>query len=228
MKSPISYLQVAAQQWVVAKSPRFSAFFSDCGKMLLTLGENHYYPYVGGNMPSDADHAHSSERLARLWMEVQPSVLSFICAAIPQFPDAEDVLQEVAVEAAQHFSQYDPQRPFVAWAIGIAKFKIAAFYRCRPAEALLWDDTALDSIAQVHAIRHDTLAQHRDAMDYCLEALPNNYRSLLLMRYADDLRSPEIAQRIGSTASAVRVTLNRIRTRLSKCMEVRLAQETRP
>ena len=179
-------------------------------------------------MHAIADNPEPSERLARLWMEVQPSVLSFICASIPRFYDAEDVLQEVAVEVAKNFSQDDPERPFVAWAIGIAKFKIAAFYRRNQSDAMLWDALALEGIAQAHVHQQDSLAQVREAMDACLRALPQKSQSLLRMRYVEELRSPEIARRIHSTHASVRVTLNRIRNRLLKCIEARLAQGVQP
>ena len=75
--------------------------------------------------------AQSRALLARNWGNVQTSLLAFITASAPQFSDAEDLLQEVAVEVAVRFDEYDPSRPFLPWALWIAKIKLAEFYRTR-------------------------------------------------------------------------------------------------
>lgn len=64
--------------------------------------------------------AQSRDLLARSWVRAQPSVLAFLVASTPQLSDAEDLLQEVAAQAARQFDKYDPDRPFLPWALGIA------------------------------------------------------------------------------------------------------------
>src|SRR4051794_12552203 len=63
----------------------------------------------------------SSEQLARLWTESQPVVAAFILSVIPDFHQAEDVLQQVAVVLVREFDRFDPSRPFLPWALGIAR-----------------------------------------------------------------------------------------------------------
>ncbi len=157
-------------------------------------------------------------------MDAQPSVLSFICAAIGRFHDAEDVLQEVAVDVAENFSQYDRNRPFVAWAIGIARFKIAAYYRDRGRQQCLLDESLLENLCEAHVTQHDHLGEMRQALEDCLERLAPKARSLVQMRYQDDLRSPQLAERLGSTSGSVRVALTRIRNQPLDCIRGKLAQ----
>src|SRR5690606_7155690 len=63
----------------------------------------------------------NTEQLARLWTESQPIVASYIISLVPNFHQAEDVLQQVAVILVREFDKYDLNRPFLPWAMGIAK-----------------------------------------------------------------------------------------------------------
>src|SRR5436309_247151 len=61
------------------------------------------------------------EQFARLWTESQPVVAAFVLSVIPDFHQAEDVLQQVAVVLVREFDRFDASRPFLPWALGIAR-----------------------------------------------------------------------------------------------------------
>jgi RNA polymerase sigma-70 factor, ECF subfamily len=63
----------------------------------------------------------ASEQLARLWTESQPVVASYILSIIPNFHQAEDVLQQVAAALVGEFQRFDPSKPFLPWVLGIAR-----------------------------------------------------------------------------------------------------------
>ena len=174
-------------------------------------------------MSTQDNNADAPRQLARLWMEAQPSVLSFICASIPRFHDAEDVLQEVAVDVADHFDRYDPSRPFVAWAIGIARFKVAAHFRQQNRESPLLSGEMIDLVAEAHERQHEQLDDMREPLETCLEELSAKARRVVKMRYSEDLRSGDIAEKIGSTSGSVRVMLVRSRTQLLDCIKEKLS-----
>ncbi len=48
-------------------------------------------------------------------------VAAFVLSIIPDFHQAEDVLQQVAVVLVREFGQFDTSRPFLPWALGIAR-----------------------------------------------------------------------------------------------------------
>ncbi|MBI1367922.1 MAG: sigma-70 family RNA polymerase sigma factor [Planctomycetes bacterium] len=172
--------------------------------------------------PDPQQIASERRRLARLWMEAMPSVQSFICSAIPRFHDAEDVLQQVAEDVAEHFDRYDADRPFVAWAIGIAKIQIALHYRKSHRDMMQMSDAALERIAVAHVDGHDSLSDRHAALEDCLAGLDDKPRRMLALRYGESLSSDEIAARLASTAKSVRVTLTRLRTRLADCIAAKL------
>jgi RNA polymerase sigma-70 factor (ECF subfamily) len=69
------------------------------------------------------------ERLTRLWLKAEPSVQAFVFAAVNDVNDEEDVVQQVALTVARRFDEYDGMRPFIAWALWLAKSRIADHYR---------------------------------------------------------------------------------------------------
>lgn len=176
---------------------------------------------------AESDSAAQRRQLARLWMEAQPSVLSYICAGVHRFHDAEDILQEVAEDAAARFDSYDASRPFVAWALGIARYKIADHYRARQragADDLQLSEPALVALADAHVRRVDSIKPMYAALEDCMDELSNRNRVMLKLRYEDDESSAAIAERFDTTAKTVRVTLTRVRAQLAKCIKAKTGE----
>jgi RNA polymerase sigma-70 factor (ECF subfamily) len=93
---------------------------------------------------------HEAEQFAALWTAAQPTISAFIRTLIRDFQQADEVLQRVAVTLVRKFDQYDPSRPFGAWAIGVAKYEVLYFRRERATDKHL-----SVRVAQVHALSFD-------------------------------------------------------------------------
>lgn len=163
--------------------------------------------------------ARSRALLARNWGNVQNSLLAFITASTPQFSDAEDLLQEVAVEVAVRFDEYDPARPFLPWALWIAKLKIADFYRSRQSRQVVLMGEAMDALAEACVAIQDSLSDEQLAIEKCLDRLTSRSREMLNLRYSGGLSSSQIGERLGMSVRYVRVALSRIRTTLTECAQ---------
>ena len=174
----------------------------------------------------DDDRAGERLELARLWMGAQGSVLSFICAAIPKFHDAEDVLQQVAMEAAKGFHSYDPSRPFVGWVLGIARRRIARYFAANKSQPVIFSDPALEALEQRYVTEHSTYDVRREALDKCIGEMDGRSREILDMRYEEALNSEEISARAGVTVGSIRVILTRIRKKLAECVRGKLAMDS--
>ena len=62
-----------------------------------------------------------TRQATRLWTLAQPSVSAFVSSVVRDFRDRDDVLQDIAVAVIESIDLYDTERPFVAWAIGVAR-----------------------------------------------------------------------------------------------------------
>jgi len=169
--------------------------------------------------------ANEQSSLDGLWSEAEPVVKGFLLAALPQSCDAEDVLQEVALEVARRYDDYDPTRPFPPWALWIAKIKTADFFRRVYRDRHLLVGDALEPLAEAACRASLKLEDQSDALEECLKTLSPKNRKLIKLRYREGLSPADIAEKMDTSSGTVRVLLHRIRTALGKCIESRLQQE---
>ena len=66
---------------------------------------------------------HTSD-FVRLWTRHQAEVGRYVFMMIPRQADAAEVLQDVSVLLWKKWDQYDPERPFVPWAIRFAYLEV--------------------------------------------------------------------------------------------------------
>jgi RNA polymerase sigma-70 factor (ECF subfamily) len=161
-----------------------------------------------------------------MWVKAQPLVTSFLYSTIRNTHDAEDLLQEVAAAALTDFDRFDVDRPFIAWVLGIARFRVLNYYRRRRShEQLLFDDEALAVFAQAHEQLASQESARRHALDKCLQRLDGRMLTALRLRYAQDQSVQAIADSLSTTANAVSLLLHKARKSLADCIQRRVSQE---
>jgi RNA polymerase sigma-70 factor (ECF subfamily) len=171
------------------------------------------------------DENERRQEFTHCWLAAEPSVSAYVFASIAGFHDAEDLVQQIAQEAARRFEQYDSNRPFLGWVLWIAKSRVIDFYRRRKRDQLVFSDELLELLGQAIAERAPERSHRREALEHCLEGLPEQSRRLLDLRYVEELPSTDIANSVGSTTGSVRVLLTRVRNVLADCVQRRLTME---
>lgn len=163
--------------------------------------------------------------MTELWYTHQPAISAYLYAAVPNFHDAEDLTQQVAVAVARDFDKYDPDTPFLRWAIVIARNRVLHHRRSFAMSKIVFSQDTLDALAQAAPDQQPITTAYKSALDTCLDELQNKSRQALNLRYEQDLRTKEIASRLNMTANAVSVLLHRTRTALAQCMKQKLGSE---
>ncbi|MFT5469936.1 MAG: RNA polymerase sigma-70 factor (ECF subfamily) [Verrucomicrobiales bacterium] len=167
------------------------------------------------------------EEFARLWTEAQPSVSNYIHSLIRDAAAARDLVQETADVLIRKFADYNPDRPFIAWALGFAKFRVLGFHRDEARSFVTFDSELLDKFTESWAKPAPAVTSDRHAaLDVCLEKLQGDSRKLLRFKYVEDLNSKEIGERLNRKSGSIRVTLQRIREQLKACVERRMQAQT--
>ena len=164
----------------------------------------------------------TSERLAVVWTKAQPTVAAYISSVIPDFHQAEDVLHKVAVVLVRKFEQYDPQRPFVGWALGIARLEVLKHRRQHATDRHVFAEDLVARIEAAYGQVSDHLEDRRRALRDCLAEVEGRSREALRLRYVDQLRPAAVATRMDLQPGAVRTLLSRVRTALRACIERRM------
>lgn len=165
-----------------------------------------------------------SEQCAALWTAAQPTIAAFVRTLMPDFQQAEEVLQRVAIVMVRKFEEYDPARPFAAWAIGFAKNEVLYYRRQQANDKHLFDDELVERIAVTYEKLVEEVDPIREALGLCVEHLQGKSRRVIELRYARGHTSDEIARRMKLTPGAVRVLLHRVRQALRQCIERRVGE----
>jgi RNA polymerase sigma-70 factor (ECF subfamily) len=165
----------------------------------------------------------SMESVAKYWTEAMPLVAAFLRANVSRMHDAQDLLQDVAVDVTRQFGSYDTGRSFNAWALGIARNKLKMYYREAATDRRVLGEVALARVAGALEEMGRESSEIAEALHRCMERVDPRARRLLELRYVEDLSCPQIAGQMSASVSAVKVALHRLRGALLRCVEERLA-----
>ncbi|QNN20715.1 sigma-70 family RNA polymerase sigma factor [Planctomycetales bacterium ZRK34] len=163
--------------------------------------------------------------LAVRWTQAQPGILAFLRTLVRDPVEVDDLLQEVAYRAAMRFDDYDPTRPFVAWAIGIARLVVLEWRRRRQRDPLVLDADAIARLADAYAARLPDLERGRLALESCIQKATPSARRLLDLRYRHDMSPADIAAELNSTPASVSSMLHRAREVLRQCIQRALREQ---
>lgn len=158
------------------------------------------------------------QRLMVLWGKAQPIVAAYIHSVIWNSHDADDIVQEVVGVIVVQFEQYDKDRSFTAWAMGISRNKVREYCRARARDPLVFSENTAEVLATHFAEHHTELSQARLALKTCLARIDASARRLVELRYTSNLKPGVIADRIGVSANTIRIRLHRIRQALESCI----------
>lgn len=164
-----------------------------------------------------------SRQATRQWTLAQPIVSAYVTSVVRDFSARDDVLQEIAIAVIDSFRNYDPTRPFVGWALGIAQNQVGLYLRRVRRDRHHFDEemarSLADSFAEVAAEPSPELSFLRD----CLSELEGRAKQLCDLRYQHDLKPAAIGQAVGMSANSVAKALQRIREQLRSCIDRKTA-----
>jgi RNA polymerase sigma-70 factor (ECF subfamily) len=138
-------------------------------------------------------------------------------------PDAEDLTAQIFLAALEGLPRYRQDGHFAGWLFSIARKKVADFHR-RTAHAT---QVALDASLDASALPpiHTDLAvdveksQRSERLLKQIQALAEEERDLIHLRYVAELSFAEIAKAFQKNEEAVKKTLYRLLARLKQQLE---------
>jgi RNA polymerase sigma-70 factor (ECF subfamily) len=164
------------------------------------------------------------EELAIQWTASYATVNAFVHTLVTNAHDAEEVLQRVAVTLVRKYEEYDPRRPFIAWAIGFAKIEITRYLSKRASQRVVFDTGLVEQIAERYLGSSEDESIVSEFLDECIAELDDRARRAIELRYNRDLRTSQIAREMQLSDGAVRMLLSRARLLLRRCLEMRICQ----
>jgi RNA polymerase sigma-70 factor, ECF subfamily len=142
-------------------------------------------------------------------------------------PDAaNDVLQEANIVLWKQWNQFEPGSNFTAWAFRIAHFQFMAYRQKRLRDKILFSDDLLSTLACEAKEVDERHEQRAMALERCLELMPPRSREAIRLRYADELKVRDMAEKLHRNPNAVYQILFRARQWLIECVQKDVVVET--
>ena len=131
-------------------------------------------------------------------------------------PDAEDLTAQIFLAALEALPRYRQDGHFAAWLFSIARKKVADFHRRRSHVTL--DESTLPPIHTDLAMDVET-SERRERLLQQIQALAEEERELIHLRYVAELSFAEIAKALQRNEEAVKKSLYRLIARLKQELE---------
>jgi RNA polymerase sigma factor (sigma-70 family) len=146
-------------------------------------------------------------------------IYAFVYTELQNFHDAEDVTQEVFLQAYRGLRNLRQWESFGFWLYRIARNLCKKWVRTqsrRPDNEFIEDQDPKMLEVSLSESRHES--QMSESLQEALDSLPDAYREVLILYYFGGMNSKEIARAIGTSPGAIRMRLNRGRVQLREGM----------
>lgn len=181
-----------------------------------------------GLPPAGADAAPDRvEEFVRLLAQNQRRIFLYVMTLVPNFTEAEEIIQETNLVLWREFGQFQVGTNFAAWACKVAFHQVLGYRKRQQRDRLQFSPAFLEAVAGEAADQAEQLDSRSEALTGCLDKLPPLQRDLLRLRYGDEQPIEAIARQVGRTVEAVYRALSRIRYTLHECVSQTLAREAR-
>lgn len=173
------------------------------------------------------DLADRSTEFVKLLAGCERQLTSYIIALVPDFADADEILQETKMRLWAQFDDYDATKSCGAWATKVAYYQIMTYRTKKKREAKGKHLFSLGLVELLSAEARTRAAGNSDrlsALVACLEALGGRSRQMLDQFYGSGKSVREIAEASSLSDHGVHKTLYRSRVRLRDCVERKLGK----
>jgi RNA polymerase sigma-70 factor (ECF subfamily) len=169
-------------------------------------------------MPNDAIQDRGA-RFVKLLAAHEHRLGCFVLGLVPNWSDAQDILQQTKLRLWEQFETYDPEKDFGAWACVIARYEVLAF-RTRAARSRV--QFSQEVIDRMSGELTQTTAETDARLTFiaeCAKKLSRRQQDLLRRCCVAGYSSQRVATQLGRKADAIRQAMLRIRRTLYRCIE---------
>ena len=169
----------------------------------------------------------ASERVdvfVQLLGQNQRRIFLFVVSMVPNWSEAEEIIQETNLLLWREFDHFQPSTNFTAWACQVALYQVLAWRKRQQRDRVKFSLAFLEAVADEVTAEADWLEDRSRALALCIEKLPERHRLLLRSRYNEGRTIDAIGRELGRSADAIYRTLSRIRHSLHNCVTESLTQ----
>jgi len=163
----------------------------------------------------------STEQLFHeMWVDYYDKVNSYIYARVSDYHTAEDLTSEVFFRCYKSIERYDPERASAStWIFTITKNLLKNYYRDKKPSVSIDGMEGFDLPYEDDFDRAIRLEEIKNFLDEAMAGLDETKVRLLKMRFYDEMKTKDIAEKLELTEVNVRVMLSRTLKQLNVYVE---------
>lgn len=157
-----------------------------------------------------------------LFLRHKDAIYTMLVKRATNLDDVEDLLQETFMKAFVNIDRYNSDYDFGAWICTIAKNTFVDFNRSRRSKALNPDNNLpLEGVNTTQAASpspEESIinTQQRAQIERYIAALPQDYRTLFVMRFLEEYTYEEIAEALQMKIGTVKTRIHRVRAMMCR------------
>jgi RNA polymerase sigma-70 factor (ECF subfamily) len=173
-------------------------------------------------MSSD-NPAQRADSFLRVYSETQHRLSAFVHTLVPNWADAEELLQDIALILWKKFDDFDTSTQFFRWAAKIAQYEVLNYRRKLSRDKLFLDDDVVERLAVTARETSTDILLRSEALSNCLRSLPPRQREIVRLRYRHGGSVAAVAESLNRSRGAIHKSLQKIREQLLRCVRLRMA-----
>ncbi len=148
-------------------------------------------------------------RFRQFYEETSPRVYAFLYSRTGSKAIAEELTQETFVEIIRNPRTYDGRSDPIPWMMGVARHRLLRHVRATRRD----NGRARELVREIDTVTADyaNAVETRDLVSAALQQLTLDQRTVLMLRFVDDLPVREVARAIGRSEHATESLLRRAR-----------------
>lgn len=164
-------------------------------------------------------------QVQQLFVRHQSALKAFVLGLLPNFAEADDVMQEVFLVVTRKAADFQPESSFLSWARTIARYEVMTSRR-RKARTMI----KAEVLEALQAACPEDFASDRklNALARCMAQLAPRAREIIQLRYQHEHGPGEIAQMLARSVNSINVALAKARIALRECVDHQLRNINTP
>ncbi len=159
----------------------------------------------------------NTETFALLVDKYKERIFALVYAKVGQFHDAEDLTQDVFLEAYKNLSTLRRWDNFYPWLYSIASNQCKNYHRAQKRQVVTAHLAEQDENHRMDVEAHSEKLKNERVHD-ALASLPEMHRQVLMLRYMAGMKSKEIAQTLRVSPNTIDQRLVRARAKLKTAL----------
>lgn len=163
-----------------------------------------------------------SDEAYSFYKTYSPKILRYLAKRLPSGQDAEEIMQDVFLEAIDSLPLFRGETTVLSWLYKIARNKVADFYRKRKLKTILFSQLPFLELVGQEIYQPEFQFEKnkiRDRIEAAFHLIPKHYQKILRLHYENSLRVKELAVVLNLSPKATESLLFRARKSFREAYE---------